>query len=50
MVEPIEMPFGLGTPFGPRNHILDGGLDPPWKGAILRGDGRPIVKYRDALW
>jgi len=22
---------------------------PPWKGAILRGKGRPIVKYMDAL-
>jgi len=22
---------------------------PPWEGAILRGKGRPIVKYRDTL-
>jgi len=34
---------------GPGNRVLDGGPDPPWKGAILRGKGRPIVKYRE-LW
>jgi len=47
---PIEMPFGLRTRVGPRNHVLDGGPDIPWEGAILRGKawkGRPIVKYRD---
>jgi len=47
MAAPIEMPFGLRTLVGPRNHILDGGPDPPWEWAILRGEGRPIVKYRD---
>jgi len=26
--EPIEVPFGLGARMGPRNHVLDGGLDP----------------------
>jgi len=25
------------------------GPDPPWEGAILKGKGRPIVKYRDTL-
>jgi len=36
---------------GPENHVLDGGPDPPWEGAILDGaEGRPIVKYRDTLW
>jgi len=35
-VEPIEMPFGLRTGVGPVNHILDGGTDLPWEGAILR--------------
>ena len=34
---------------GPRNHVLDGGPDPPWEGAIFRGKGRSIVKYRDTL-
>jgi len=33
-----------------RNHALDGGPHPPYKGGILRGKGRPIVKYRDTLW
>ena len=38
--EPIEIPFGLWTRVGPKNHVLDGGLDPRWEGAVLRG--RPI--------
>jgi len=36
---PIEMPFDLRTRVGPRNHVLDGGPDPPWEGAILMGKG-----------
>jgi len=27
--------------------VLDEGPDPPWEGEILRGKGRPIVKYGD---
>ena len=49
----------------PRNHVLDGGRDHSWEGAILRRKGRPVVKYvatlcrelckngrtdRDAVW
>ena len=35
---------------GPGNHILDGGPDPPWEGAIFLGkNGRLTVKYRDTL-
>jgi len=30
----VEMPFGLGTWVGPRNHVLDGGPDTPWEGVI----------------
>jgi len=41
--EPIEMPFG-----GPRNHVLDGDLDPKGKGAIL-GVVRPIGKHYESL-
>jgi len=33
----IEMPYGLRTQMGRRNHVLDGGPDPPWEGAILKG-------------
>jgi len=29
---PIEMPFGLETQVGPRNHVLDGSPDPHGKG------------------
>ena len=61
---PIEMPFGLRTRVGPRNHVLDGGPDPPWKEQFWGGKGCPIVKYgalcgylckngwtdRDAVW
>ena len=43
--EPIEMPFGLITRVGPRNHVLDGSQNSPSEGAILEGKGRPIVKY-----
>jgi len=32
--EPIEM-----TRVGQRNHVMDGGSDPPWEGVILRGKG-----------
>ena len=34
--EPVEMPFIVWTYRGPRNHVLDGGLDPPWEGALWR--------------
>jgi len=50
MAEPIETPFGLRTWVGPGNNVLDGGSDPSWEGAILRGKGRSILKYRDTLW
>jgi len=43
--EPIEMPFDLRTRMGPMNLRSTS----PWEGAILRGKGRPIVKYRDTL-
>jgi len=33
---PIEMPFGLRTRVGPRNHVLDGVQIPSWEGAKLR--------------
>jgi len=36
---PIEMLFGLRTWVDPGNHVLDGGTDPPWEGAVLRGMG-----------
>jgi len=45
----IEMLFGLRTRVSPKNHVLDEDPDSPWEGAILRREGRPIVKYRDTL-
>jgi len=33
--EPIEMPIGGKTRVDPRNHVLDGGQDPPREGAIM---------------
>ena len=54
--ELIKMPFGLWTWMSPRNHVLDRDPDPLWEEAILRGKGRPIVKYREyhpcaaAMW
>ena len=47
--ELIKMLFGLWTRMGPGNHVLDKGPDPPCEGAILRGKGATIVKYRDSL-
>jgi len=32
MAEPTEMPFGLWTWIGPKNHALDRGPDPQCKG------------------
>jgi len=39
----------LGCGLGNRNHVLFEDLDSPRKGAIFRGKGAPIVKYKDAL-
>jgi len=48
--EPIEMPFGLSTQVGPRNHVLDCAPDLPMgRGSFEKRKGRPIVKYRDTL-
>jgi len=46
MAEPIEMPFGLRTRVGLRNHELDGVQIPPWEaGNFEGGNGRSLVKY-----
>jgi len=37
--EPIEIPFGLWTGVGPRNHVLDGGPDPFMKRGKFEGKG-----------
>jgi len=44
MAEPIEVLFGVWTRLIPRNHVLDGGPDPPCTGTILRG-GEMAVTY-----
>jgi len=43
---PIEMPSGLKTQMGTRNHVLDGGPDPPRDMAILRGKGASHCKVQ----
>jgi len=48
MAEPIEMPFGLRIWEGPGNHVLDWGPDHPMGMGNFKGEGQPIVKYRDA--
>ena len=49
MAQPIDIPFGLRSPLGQRNHVLDGGPSPPWEGAILReGKGWPVAEYSDS--
>jgi len=47
--ELIEMSFGLRTPLGPGNRVLDGVQILLYEGAILREKERPIVKYRITL-
>ena len=37
--ELIEMPFGFWAWMGPRNHVLDGGPDPPLRRGNLGGRG-----------
>jgi len=42
---PIQMPFGLRTQVGPRNHV--GSIFPMGRGNFEGRKGHPIVKYRD---
>ena len=46
-----EMPYAIWVEdrVGPGNHVLDGVQILPWEGAILRGKGHAIIKYRDTL-
>jgi len=37
MAEPIEMPFGISTQVGPRNHVLDGVQIALCEGTIFKG-------------
>jgi len=39
------MPFGLRARVGSRNHVLDGGPDPPWEGALLGERGALCKVY-----
>jgi len=45
--EPIEMSFALWTGVGPRNHVLDGGPDPPWEEVILTREGAAHCKVQE---
>jgi len=52
MAEQIEMPFGVCTQMESRKHVLDGGQDPLWEGALLMGTtypGMPVVNIRRYL-
>jgi len=48
MAELIEVPFGLRTWMGPRNHYYMGVQMPPWEWKFF-GKGASIVKYGDFL-
>jgi len=37
MAERIDMPFGIWTWVGPRNHVLEGVQIAPYEGAIFMG-------------
>jgi len=41
---PIEIPFGLRTRVGPRNHVLDGGPDLPMGRGNFEGEGASHCK------
>jgi len=48
--EPIEVPFGLRTRVGPRNHVIVGGSRSPAEGTIFFWGGSivwRIVKYME---
>ena len=48
--QPIEMTFGLRIWVSSRNHVLDGGSDPQWERAILRGERVGLLEnYSDSL-
>jgi len=48
--ESIQMPFGLRTLMCLGNYVLDGGSRSPMgRGRFAGGNGRPSVKYKDAL-
>jgi len=44
----IEIPFGLWTPVGPRNRVLDG-VQISLRRGNFEEKGRPIVKHRDSV-
>jgi len=47
---PIEMLFGLSTGVGPRNHVLDGGPDPPMARGNFEGErGVPFLLHDAAM-
>ena len=53
--EPIEMPFGRYelvevSWFGPRNHVLDGGVNSQGEGAILGGCPTHCTKSIEKHW
>ena len=47
-VEPIEMPFGWWLVWA-QEIVLHGGLDPPWKGVIIRGEVAAHCSYSDTV-
>ena len=46
--EMIEMPFGLWTRVGPRNHVLDGESRSSMRRGNFEGKGADHGKYRDS--
>jgi len=55
MAELIDMPCGMWTGVGPRNHVLDGGPDPHTQRGNFEGEnGRaetcPVVDILKGTW
>ena len=47
--KPIDMPFGLSSRVGLRNHVLHRGPDPAMERGNYEGEWRLVVKYSDCL-
>jgi len=45
--EPVEVPIGVWNRVGPRNHVLDGGLDLPRGRGSFRGISMPILQCKE---
>jgi len=46
MAELIELPFVVWSQVSQRNHVLEGGPDSAWEGAVFTGSGAAHCKIK----